>query len=102
MTRRKISRQALRIDEVKFVSASSADVATGLLGWAACTINGTLRLDSLAIRRTLDGRLVVSFPGRRDGSGQLHPYVRPLDDASRCEIETQIFRALGLEEVPRR
>ena len=61
-------------------------------------LDATLRLDGLALRRTADGRLSLSFPARRDTAGKQHPYLRPVDDAARRDIEHQIFTALGLGE----
>ena len=89
---------ALEITNVTFKSASAEDVETGLLGWVSCTLNHTVRLDGMALRRTADARLVLSFPARRDAMGQKHFYVQPLGDTARRDIEFQILRALGLEE----
>ena len=88
----------LTITDLRFMAASHIEVKGGLLGWVSCTLNGTLCLDGLALRRTLDGRLVLSFPARRDASGRQHAIVRPLDDRARKAVESQIFAALGLEE----
>src|SRR5262245_23693969 len=67
-------------------------------GWVSATMNGSLRFDGISVRRTADGRLALSFPARRDTTGKQHPYLRPLDDATRRDIEHQIFAALGLGE----
>jgi DNA-binding cell septation regulator SpoVG len=88
----------LRITNVRFTAASSEDLETGLLGWASCTLNDTLRLDGLTLRRTADQRLTLSFPARLDARGRQHFFVRPIDNISRREIEAQIFRALAIEE----
>jgi DNA-binding cell septation regulator SpoVG len=95
-------REPLLVSEVRFTSASSDDIERGLLGWASFTVDGNLRIDGVAVRRTLDGRLVLSFPSRRDGQGRRHAYVRPLDDDARRHVEHQVFEALGLSaEAPR-
>lgn len=88
------------IQNVQFKAASQGDVMTGLIGWISCTLNARLQLDGIALHRTLDGRRTLSFPARRDGSGRQHFFVRPLDTATREEIEAQIFAALGIEESP--
>ena len=85
------------VSHVQFVAASSQDFARGLLGWVSFNIDGNLRIDGVGVRRTLDNRLALSFPARRDGSGRQHPFVRPLDDATRREIEAQVFQSLGIE-----
>jgi hypothetical protein len=89
----------VRITEVNLTASSPGDRATGLLGYVAATLNGTVRLDGLILRRTASGQLALSFPARRDARGNQHPYVRPVDDASRRDIEHQIFTALGLGET---
>lgn len=72
----------------------------GLLGWVSCSY-GHLRLDGIALRRTRDGHLTLSYPERRDAAGRRHPVLRPLDDQARREIEEQVFAALGdLEGQP--
>jgi hypothetical protein len=86
------------ITDVDFTSAPPEEGRTGLLGYVAATINGRLRIDGITLRRTADGRLAIAFPARRDAAGRQHPYVRPVDDAARREIELQIFAALGLQE----
>ena len=70
----------------------------GLIGFVSAVVNDALELDGLTLRRTLgDGRLTLSFPARRDRSGQQRAYFRPVGDAVRREIERQVFQALGLE-----
>ena len=88
---------ALQVSDVRFKAAPSRDVRTGLVGWISCAVNQALRLDGLVLRRTLEGRLTLSFPARRDSTGRQRFFVRPLDDRARREIEQQIFRALALE-----
>ena len=88
----------ISITNVIFLAARPDEVSTGLLGWVSLVVNDTLRLDGLALRRTLDGHLALSFPARRDASGRQHTCVRPLDDRARREIEAQVFAALGLQE----
>lgn len=92
---------SLEVTDVTMHSAGADGVAAGLLGWVACTVNGSLRLDGITLRRTLEGRITLSFPVRRDRSGREQPYIRPLDRTARREIEHQIFRALGLFEAGR-
>ncbi len=87
----------IRVSAVRFVAASASDIRSGLLGWIALTLNNSLRLDGLTLRRTRDGRLALSFPERRDLAGGSHHYMRPLNDAARRAIEAQVFAALGLE-----
>lgn len=86
------------ISKVRLTTADAKEQGNGLLGWVRLTIDGTIRLDGIALRRTLDGRLALSFPARRDLFGRQHAYVRPVDDRTRREVERQVFAALGLTE----
>ena len=88
----------IRISNARLVSATTKERAKGLIGYVSFILNGTLHLDGLALRRTADGRLTLSFPSRRDGTGRQHFFLRPLDDVARREIEHQVFAALGLGE----
>ena len=92
----------LRVDDVHMVSARQRDRERGLLGWVSCVLNDSLRVDGIALRRTTDGRLTLSYPAHRDGAGRQHFYVRPLTDVARREIEDQVFAALGLCQEARR
>ena len=86
--------RSIIISEVHFTSARDREIAKGLVGFITCIVDDRLKLDSIALRRTVDGRLTLSFPSRRDGEGREHPFIRPIDTASRIEIEEQIFAAL--------
>jgi hypothetical protein len=89
----------LRVTGVTFTQSSAKEVETGLLGWISFVLNDSLKIDGCALRRTLDGQPALSFPARRGSSGEQHPYLRPLNDRARCEIERQVFGALGLVEA---
>ncbi len=85
------------IADIRFVSAPPAQRHSGLLGWASF-VAGSLRIDGVALRRTLDGHYALSFPARRDRSGRQHPFVRPLDECARRQIERQVFDTLGIDQ----
>ena len=89
----------VRVSGVRFTHGSEADRRAGLLGWLRVRY-GALELDGLALRRSGDGRFLVTFPSRRDSAGREHPLVRPLDYASRRDLEAQILR--GIEDARRR
>ena len=80
---------------VAFSPASPADRRTGLLGWVVLEIASILRL-SVAVRRTLRGRLSLSFPERTDPHGKKHDVARPVHDGARRQIEREVFAALGM------
>ena len=92
----------MEIYEIKFVSCRPKENDSGLIGFVSCTLNRTIRLDSIAVRRTLDERLTLSFPSRRDSHGIQRFYYRPLDNHARREIEFKVFGALGINEEAHR
>jgi DNA-binding cell septation regulator SpoVG len=95
MTRQPVA--PLVVDDVRFTATSRADRDRGLLAYAAFRLNGALQLDGIALRRTRDGRVALSFPCRRDRAGRRHPLVHPLTDAARRSIEVQVLAAYGLK-----
>ena len=70
--------------------------ATGLLAWLTIETD-RLVLDGVQLRRTLDGRHVLSWPARRDAKGGKHAVVRPADDASRVALEREVLGQLGAD-----
>ena len=87
----------ISISNVRFSAGTPEMIREGLLGWVAVTVNDTIRLDGIALRRTRDGRQVLSFPARRDHRGRQHSLIAPIDDDSRLDIERQVFQSLGVE-----
>jgi DNA-binding cell septation regulator SpoVG len=81
----------IRVTDIRFTPASAALKATGLRGWAICRLDGRWELDGLAVRRTAEGRYVVTLPARRDGAGIERPYLRPIDEETREEIERAVL-----------
>ena len=79
-----------RISDVSLVPASPALARGGLLAFASCTVGGLLRVDGLALRRTREGRVVVTYPARRSGDGLQHPFVLPLSCRVRRAIEERL------------
>ncbi|MGB3968367.1 MAG: hypothetical protein WBO45_16650 [Planctomycetota bacterium] len=74
--------------------ASDADIKTGLLGFISVE-HGPWIFDGICLRRTSDGRFVLSFPARTDRAGRKHAFVRPADDETRKSIERKILGQLG-------
>ncbi len=92
----------IKLSQIQFTAAPSADVERGLLGHVNFVLNAGLRIDGVAVRRTLNGRYALSYPARRDRRGRQHPLIQPLGDRVRREIEFAVFKALGIEEAARR
>jgi DNA-binding cell septation regulator SpoVG len=87
-----------QVSDVRFVAASDADHARGLLYFVSFD-SGPFRVDGVTVRRTRDGRRALSFPARHDGSGRQRPIVRPVDDDARRAIEAQVFAALEVKSA---
>lgn len=83
------------VSDVRLTPAAVVDAESGLVGYVTLRYGGLL-LDGLTLRRKREGGLVISYPARRDRAGRDHPYLRPLDDATRREIESQVLQALGV------
>ena len=86
--------------EAHLAWSSGHDADRGLLGFVTIKLAGRIMLDGIALRRNATGRLCLSFPERRDSCGRRHPYIRPVDDQARRDLEAQVFAALGLEDLP--
>ncbi len=91
----------VQVSDVRFAAAAANETEHGHLGWVSFCV-GKLKIDGVTVRRTLDGRLTLSFPARTDSAGWQHFYIRPLDDATRREIERQVFAQLRIaKRAPR-
>lgn len=90
---------SILVTDVHFASAGKEKEASGLLGVVRFTLNNDLAVDGIALRRSTDDRFYLSYPSRTDRFGQRHPYLRPLGDGARRQIEDQVFLALGLSET---
>lgn len=88
----------LTVTDATLVAANPADRKTGLLGFIAVTINGRLRIDGLTLRRSMAGRITVSFPEKRDAAGRPIHLVRPLDADTQRSIERQILEQLAITD----
>jgi DNA-binding cell septation regulator SpoVG len=86
--------EPLRITAAHLTRVASEEGARGLLGWARVELNGMLALHSVAIRRSRRGRLVVSFPRRRDRRGRSHCTVAPLSPEAHATLERAILELL--------
>jgi hypothetical protein len=75
-------------DDLRFVEASAALQARGLMGWAFGAVDGH-RVDGLRLSRGSDGRYVGEFPSDPDG-GAGH------------DREPDEFAAMVFEELLRR
>ena len=85
----------LRVTEVRFAPAPDHLVCSGLIGWSSFVLDGRLRVAGVAVRRTERGRPCLSYPVRDEGVGRRFEYFKPIDDATRRDIERQVLEQLG-------
>ena len=81
------------ISALRFTPCSSADHERGLLGYLQFQ-HGSIRLDSVALRRTRRGRLELSYPTRTRGNGKRYALFCPADDEARQGLEAAVLEAL--------
>lgn len=91
-------RDHLRISEVSFTRKPERVRDDGLVGFVKFEL-ASLLVDSVAVRRSARGGIVLTFPERVDRSGVSHPFVRPLDQVAREAITTQVVNALRRQGV---
>ena len=82
----------IAISNVAIVLAPEKLVESGLLAWASCFYGG-VEIDGLAVRRSADDEIVVTFPARPKAGEQRRHYVRPIDCGVRHQFEAAILPA---------
>ena len=88
--------EPITLNEFKFSAANRMEMKTGLLGWIAFTVNGTLRVDGVTLRKTAEGRLTLSFPAKTSRDGRKRPILWPISNTAREAIESLVFSQLHL------
>lgn len=84
------------------VQVKRARTGGGLIAWVSFIVDGCLRVDGVAVRRTLRGELILTWPSRKDSRGRLHPHVHPVSDILRIRLDAELMghvRRLLPEEV---
>jgi hypothetical protein len=84
-----------RLSRVSEIEAPAADRDRGIISYISCIVNDALRIDGVALRRTLEGEYSVSFPKKPGRSIDQHYYFKPINEAMRQEFLRQILVALG-------
>jgi DNA-binding cell septation regulator SpoVG len=85
------------LTEFQLSPADAEHRKTGLMGWVSFTINDTLRLDGVTVRRTAGGRLTLAFPSKIDRNGRKRSLIRPISEDARLDIEDQVFSILMMD-----
>ncbi len=85
------------VSAVIFSRAHHLDRQRGLRGWTSFLLDDALVVEGVAIRRSRDGVLSLSFPEPVDRKGKRRRPVRPVDEEARLAIERQVLSALARE-----
>lgn len=73
----------ISITEVRFTPAPMGWPDKSLLGWASCVVDDAMGVGGLAVRRTREGEITLSFPD---------PWMP--DDQRRREFQSQVLGEL--------
>jgi len=67
---------------------------SGLVAMASCVVGGALVLNNIAIRRSGDGRLRLSYPARFSRTGAKHYFFNPISRAAQAALDEAILARL--------
>ena len=82
----------LEISEVRIRLLDGAP--GGLVAMASCVVDGALVLNNIAIRRSGDGRLRLSYPARFSRTGTKHYFFNPINRTAKAAIDEAILARL--------
>ena len=89
-----MERQRLRVSEVKIRLLGKR--VSKFIGWASCVVNDSLYLNNIAIRRTKDGKVFITFPAEKSGEGSKYFYFNPINQEAARVLEKAIIDKLRL------
>ena len=86
--------ESLKVSEVKIRLVDSNE--DGLIGWASCVVNGSLYLNNIAIRKSREGKVILTFPAKKSKGDSKYFFFNPIShDAARI-LEEAIIDKLKL------
>lgn len=94
MITEKVNKYPLSVSEVKIRLVDGSE--DGLIGWASCVINHGLFLNNIAVRRSLEGRIVLSFPSKKSNNALKYFYFNPISKEASETINAAIINKLTL------
>ncbi len=80
----------MSISDIQITAASPADRNMGLLAFASC-VYGEVEIDGIAIRKTVDGRIIVTFPARPWNGCRRKYFITPRSVPVRRQFEEAIL-----------
>jgi DNA-binding cell septation regulator SpoVG len=70
------------------------DGTDGLLAWASCVVSGAIKLDNIAIRRSRDGGLFLTYPTKRSAGGEKYHYFNPISKEAAQAVQDALLTQL--------
>jgi len=67
----------------------------GLVAWASCVVSGAIKLDNIAIRRSRDGGLFLTYPAKRTASGEKYHYYHPISIEAASAVQDAVLARLA-------
>jgi len=67
----------------------------GLIAWASCVVSDSIRLDNIAVRRSRDGQLFLTYPAKLTQRGTKTHYFNPISPEASKTIENAVFARLA-------
>jgi DNA-binding cell septation regulator SpoVG len=67
----------------------------GLLAWASCIVSGGIKLDNIAIRRSRDGSLFLTYPAKRTANGDRYHYHHPITVEAANAVQNAVIARLA-------
>jgi DNA-binding cell septation regulator SpoVG len=74
--------------------------ADGLLAWASCVINGALHLNNIAIWRSPEGNIGLTYPWRRSKTNQRYFFFYPINRQAQETIDNAILGKMNAVRKP--
>ena len=84
--------RGLDVSEVKIRLVDGG--SGGLVGWASCVVGGALYLNNIAIRRSREGRTILTFPAKRSKRDQKYFFFNPISREAKAAFEDAILGKL--------
>ena len=66
----------------------------GLLAWASCVVSGAIKLDNIAIRRSRDGGVFLTYPTKRTAGGDKYHYFNPISAEAAQAVQDALLTQL--------
>jgi len=77
---------------IRFVESGT----DGLIAWASCIVCGTIKLDNIAIRRSRDGNMFLTYPAKLTPGGKKHHYFNPISSEAADVVRYALLRQVAI------